>query len=97
MLQVDLQDGFDGDEVVVKVDGKVGFHEQEVSTLTVIGRAATFTVDTAASSVDVEIDLPGRQLGDRFRVDVTSTPHLGISVIGGQLTYRVSSEAFGYM
>src|SRR2546421_5858226 len=97
MLQVDLQDGFDGDEVTVKVDGHVAFHDQQVSTLTVIGRAATFTVDTGASGVDVDVELPGRQLRDSFRVDVTATPHLGISVSGGQLSHRVSSEAFGYM
>src|SRR4051812_42662624 len=97
MLHVDLQDGFDSDEVIVTVDGRVGFHEKEVSTLTVIGRAATFTVDTTSSTADVDVELPGRQLRDRFEVDVTTTPHLGVSVIGGQLTHRVSSEAFGYM
>jgi hypothetical protein len=97
MLRVDLQDGFDGDEVIVKVDGQVAYHEQDVSTLTVIGRAATFTVDEAAPDVDVEVELPERQLRDSFRVDVTATPHLGVSVIGGQLTHRLSTEAFGYM
>ena len=97
MLHVDLQDGFDGDEVVVTVDGRVGFHDQQVSTLTVIGRAAAFTVDTSSTTAAVDVELPGRQLRDSFQVDVTTTPHLGVSVIGGQLTHRVSSEAFGYM
>jgi len=97
VLTVDLQDGFEGDEVIVRVDGKPVYHEPQVSTLTMIGRATGFTAETSQSPVDVEVDLPKRQLTDRFSVDVTATPHVGISVSGDQLTHRLSSEAFGYM
>ena len=95
-LRVDLQDGFDGDEVVVRVAGKEVYRDDDVRTLTVIGRAATFTADVPAGTVAVDIELPRRGLEHRVVLDAAETPNLGVSVSGTMLKHRVASEPFGY-
>lgn len=95
-IRVDLQDGFDGDEVVVRVAGREVYRDEDVRTLTVIGRAATFTADVPAGKVAVDIELPRRGLEHRVVLDAAETPNLGVSATGAMLTHRVASEPFGY-
>jgi hypothetical protein len=94
-LHVDLQEGFDGDEVAVTVDGSTVFHERDVRTLTVIGRAASFTTVVAHAAL-VAVALPRRRLAAEFSVDVDETPYVGVSLRDTRIEYRLSPDPFGY-
>lgn len=95
-LCVDLQDGFDGDDVVVRVAGREVYRNPDVHTLTVISRADSFTANVPAGSVTVEVEVPSRHLQHQVVLDSARTPYLGVSLSGSTLTHRVASEPFGY-
>jgi len=95
-LHVALQDGFDGDTVVVRVDGRTVYRRVGVRTLTQISRADAFDVEIDGP-VSVEISLPDRALSTV--VSVPERPegaYLGVSVLHDALVHRLSAEPFGY-
>ena len=94
-LCIDLQDGFDGDAVVVSVAGKEVYRNPDVRTLTVIGRADSFTAEVPAGPVTLDVEVPSRHLQHQFGLDVDRTTYLGISISGTTVTYRVADVPFG--
>lgn len=98
MLHTALQEGFSGDEVVVRIDGREVFHRSGVKTRTQIGRAATHEENVPAGAVAVEISLPARKLGLRLPLQLTQDTYLGVSLTPeGQIAHVLSHEPFGYV
>jgi hypothetical protein len=96
-LHIDLQDGFENDEVIVRVDGREVFHKDGVSTDIRISRADGLETPTAKPEVTVEIELPKRKLKASQRLKVSDSGYLGASRDGNSLRLRTSKEAFLYM
>ena len=95
-LRIALQDGFDGDTVVVKVNGKEVFKQQHIKTKRQIGKAASFEVEVEGGSAKVEVSLPLKNLSEIISVKVSGEAYLGISVVEDKIEHRVSSEPFRY-
>ena len=95
-IRIALQDGFDGDTVVVKVNGKEVFKQENVNTKRQIGKAASFEVEVAEGSANVEVSLPLKNLSETIACKVSGEVYLGVSVAEDKIEHRVSSEPFRY-
>ncbi len=94
---MDLQEGFEGDEVAILVNGREAARRDGVRTLTMIGLAESVELAVEASLVEVEVRLPRRGLSARATVDTARHPYLGCSVKGGTLELESRSDPFGYL
>ena len=98
LLHIALQEGFNGDDVVLEVGGREVFRQSGVKTRTQIGLAASHELQVPNGATEVRISLPKRSLNATVSVDVTEDIYLGFSVSPeGKLQHVVSKEPFGYV
>lgn len=95
-IRIALQDGFEGDTVVIKVNGKEVFNQESVKTKRQIGKAAAFEFEVDEGPTSVEVSLPLRNLSETIALKVSGEVYLGISVIENRIEHRVSSDPFRY-
>jgi len=95
-IRIALQDGFEGDTVVVKVNGKEVFKQENIKTKRQIGKAASFEVQIEGGSANVEVSLPLKNLSETIAVKISGEAYLGVSVVEDKIQHRVSSEPFRY-
>lgn len=95
-LRIALQDGFEGDPVVVSVNGKQVFDQENVKTKRQIGNARSFDVKVDEETANVEISLPSRKLSERITVKMDGKVYLGISITRNRIEHKVSAEPFHY-
>lgn len=95
-LRIALQDGFEGDHVVVKVNGKEVFKQESVKTKRQIGKATSFEVEVEEGSATVEVALPLKNLSETLAFKVSGEVYLGVSIAEGKIEHRVSSQPFRY-
>lgn len=92
-LRVDLQEGFDGEPVVIKVDGEE-LYRSTPATRMQTGFADRVEVDVD-HSVELEIELPEHDLRASIHIDPQESPFVGVSLADGQI--RTSFEELGYL
>src|SRR5829696_5946083 len=95
-LNIDFQEGFAGELVVVKLDGREVHRQDKVQTKRAIGYAASQQVQTPPGEHTVEIILPDRDLSTKVKLPAADETHLGFSVEGGKISHIISTESFGY-
>jgi len=95
-LRIDLQDGFDNDDVCIKVNGREVYHHRDVTTKLLLGLADTIETKAEDGSAVVEITVPTRKLSRTDKVDVKGDTYVGACVQRGGLRLLVSSTPFGY-
>ena len=95
-LHIALQDGFEGDTVVVKVNGKEVFNNENVKTKRQIGKAASCDVEVEQGTANVEVSLPLRKVSETIACKVSGEVYLGVSLVEKKIEHRVSSEPFRY-
>lgn len=97
-MEVHLQEGFDAEPVVVRINGRSVFEEDVVTTNLMLGFATTFEVDLAGAPgpLEVAVVLPARDVDERINL-ARPPQQLGLSVQGGRVVARVADEPFGYM
>jgi hypothetical protein len=94
-ISIALQEGFQDDEVIVRVDGREVFHG-DVRTRKQIGLAKRLVTDAAGGRAMVTIELPARGLKAELSVDVARTPHVGCSLEDGELQLTSQADRFRY-
>ena len=96
-LTIDLQNGFEDDTVLIKVNGAEVFRATKVSTRYQIGLARSVKLDAAEARSAIEVILPERALSKSVELDTTTPVYLGISLTPErEITHRVSSGPFLY-
>ncbi len=95
-VRIALQDGFEDDTVVVKVNGKEVFRQENIKTKRQIGKAASFEVEVEEGTANVEVSLPLKNLSETIAVKVSGEAYLGVSVAENKIEHKVSSEPFRY-
>lgn len=98
MLHVALQEGFSDDTVVIRLDGAEVFRKPHVHTRLQIGLADSFETDVPDAPVRLEVFVPSKELAAATEVRSQGTMYVGVSVEpGGGLSFRTSTEPFGYV
>jgi UDP-galactopyranose mutase len=98
-LHIDFQEGFLDDTVVVRVNDEEYF-EQDIRTRLQTGYAGSLEIDVREGRVDVEVNLPSKEISKSIPVvfDESDTVYMGVSVNAqGEISERVSHEPFGYV
>jgi len=90
-VQVDLQDGFQDDEVVVRLEGEEVARLAGVTTNLVISRAASAVIQAPEGPCALEVELPSRGL----RASVSLDAHAAFVMVNateGHLEAAVSPD-----
>lgn len=95
-IRIALQDGFEGDTVVIKVNGKQAFKEENVKTKRQIGKAASFEIEVPEGPTNVEVSLPLKTISETIAFKVAGESYLGVSLVKNRIEHRISSEPFRY-
>lgn len=85
-LHLVLEDGFEGDTVVIRADGRELFREDDVTTRTQISHAGDAQVEVPEGLVTLEVEVPTQGVSDRVEVDAAATPVVGLSLREGRIT-----------
>lgn len=95
-LTVDLQDGFSGDAIKIKVDGQEIYNKQDVNTDYAIGRADSVETQCSEGRVTVAVQIDTKRLSETIALDIQTTLFLGVSIIDDRIAFRTSDEIFPY-
>ena len=95
-LRVDLQEGFAGDDVDIRINGRESLHKEGVTTKRVLGLATSSEIEVPDGPVSVEIEVPTKQLSKTISLEGAESSHLGVSIQDGEIKVIVSSKRFGY-
>jgi hypothetical protein len=85
LINVALQDGFDGDTVLIRVDGAEAYRGEQVTTRTQISHAADMQLDVPDNPFTLEVDVPTRGVHETFQLDPHAHPNVALSVRNGGL------------
>jgi hypothetical protein len=97
-LHVALHDGFEDDEVEVRVDGVARWHHDAVRTRTQISLAETLELEVAGGRHEIVVDVTSRGTSGRLEIDVDEPTWLAASLdLDGTVQFRRSGEPFGYV
>ena len=97
-LHVALQNGFTGDEVVLRLNGREVFRKEGVRTKTQVGLGDLFRVDVPRGPVVLETRLPARRLSDVLEFVLSKPLHIGVNVDPDDgFRYVIQYVPFRYM
>ena len=85
ILGLDFQDGFRGDSIVVRVDGKSVYHEEGITTQLLLGVADSFTTRVRRGAVQIDILVETQDLARSISLEVLGDTYLGVSIVAGEL------------
>jgi hypothetical protein len=84
-LGLDFQDGFRNDSIVVQIEGEEVYRSEDVTTQLLLGLADSFTTQVPRGTIQIEIDVPTRDLTRSISLEVDGETYLGVSILGGML------------
>lgn len=97
-LHIELQEGFQDDTVVVRVDGAEVLRKERVKTRLQTGFAAAAGIEVKPGSVAVEVSLPAAARSAHIDVTVNAALWLGVSLAADRTVhFTVAQAAFGYV
>ena len=85
LINVALQDGFDGDTVLLRVDGAEAYRGEQVTTRTQISHAADMQIDVPDGQFTLEVDVPTSGVRETFELDPHAHPNVALSLRNGTL------------
>lgn len=97
-LQVHLQEGFEGEPVVLRLGGRIVADRPSVSTRPQLGLAEIVRLDVPPGHHVLEVALPARHRSEEIPFDLDRELHLALSLErDGTLRHRSSESTFGYV
>lgn len=79
-LQIELQEGFEDDHVIITVDGRVVFDKSHVRTRRQISLAEIVPLELEQPVVQVEVSLPQRNLSASIQVSLDAPAYLFVNL-----------------
>ena len=97
-LQIDLQEGFEDDHVIITVDDRVVFDKSHVRTRRQISLAEIVSLELEQPAVQVKVSLPQRNLSASIHVPLDAPAHLFANITRDQqqILLQASSEPGRY-
>ncbi|HEX2078905.1 MAG TPA: hypothetical protein VHG08_14380 [Longimicrobium sp.] len=97
-LQIDLQNGFDGEPVTLRVNGREVYRNADVRTNYAVSHADSMRVEVPDGPVDLQVVLEKRGTSARISQTVAGTAFLGIEVEpSGEVVHHWSDGEFEYL
>ena len=96
-LRIELQDGFEADEVICTVGGREVARRPAVRTDLRISRAGAIELDVPDARLTVGLQVPTRGLGTELGLDPREHPYLLLRIVDGRLDARPSGDMPVYM
>jgi hypothetical protein len=96
LLKVDLQDGFSGDLVIIKIGEMKVFRREDVTTKLMLGYAGSLTLEVPEGQVNIDVSVPTRKLSNAISIDTSKPTYLGLSIENGEIRCSLSEEPFAY-
>jgi len=97
MLHVALQEGFDNDDVLIRLNDEPIYESTGVTTDLRIGRADAVEVPLGDGRLRLSVTLPDRDISGSLVVQGTDTIYVGVSVKVDAVEFTVSDQPFGYL
>lgn len=85
LLNVALRDGFDGDTVVLRVDGVIAYSGEDVTTRTQISHAAATQLEVPDGPFTLDVEVPTRGVQEILRLDPRINPNVALSLLDGRI------------
>jgi hypothetical protein len=95
LINVALQDGFDGDTVLIRVDGAEVYRGEQLTTRTQISHAAETQLEVPDGPFTLEVDVPTRGAHESLELDPHAHPNVALSLLDGQIV-AAYPERLGY-
>lgn len=95
-LGLHLQEGFAGEEVVVRVNGEERLRREGVRTRRVLGLAEHVELDVDDGPLSIEVSVPARGLEKRIELEADDEVYVGISLTGDDFRVITRKKPFGY-
>jgi hypothetical protein len=104
LLNIDLQDGFQDDTVIVKANNNEVFREEKVKTDLRISLAKQLKppINVTSGEVELQVTIPTKDLADSYKFIASSDIYIGISVVNPglkneKIQFSISDEPFPYL
>ena len=97
MLHVALQEGFENDNVTIRLNDETIYENANVSTDLRISRADAIEVPLQDGRQRLSVSLPDRGLSGSVVVQGTTAVYVGVSILGNAVEFTVSDRPFGYL
>jgi len=85
VINVALQDGFEDDDVVLRVDGDEAFRAEGVTTRTQISHAGDTQLDVPDRPFTLEVEVPTQDVRTALQLDPHTQPNVALSLIDGEI------------
>lgn len=97
-LHVALQEGFEEDDVCLRVDGREAAVRQGLKSRHQIGLADSIDVELPEGQHTVEVEITSRKIADTVTVDLAQSTFLAVSISpSGEMQMSTSKEPFRYL
>lgn len=96
-LRIDLQEGFAGDAVAIKLNGKRAFAKKQVSTQLLLGKADSFTTTIPPGPLRIDLEIKTRNLQETITLHAEHNTYIGVSIVENRLIYSLADKPYGYM
>jgi hypothetical protein len=93
LIHVALEDGFDDDTVVLRVDGAEAYREAGVTTRTQISRAADTELEVRDAGAVLEVDVPTRDVRETVELRPPLPPVVALSLRDGSVLVAYPEHA----
>lgn len=95
-LRIDLRDGFSGDAVAIRLDGREVYRREGLTTDLRISRADGLEVEAPEGGAALEVETRGGAA--RLQLDPAATPHVAVDLDpDGRPAVRASAEPFAFL
>jgi hypothetical protein len=85
LIHLALEDGFDGDTVVLRIGDAEVYRGERVTTRTQISRAAEVQLDAPDGAFALEVEVPTQRVHANVLVDPHSQTNVALSLRDGRL------------
>jgi hypothetical protein len=96
LINVALQDGFDRDTVVIRVDGSEAYRGEQVTTRTQISHADDMQLEVPERPFALEVEVPDQGVRESLELDPRVQPNVALSLRDGQIVAKYP-ERLGFM
>ncbi len=97
-LQLDLQEGFDGNTIVILIDGQESWRKKGVQTKYQIGLADSFSTRVPTGTVKITIEQPDMHQTHNISLPLDGPTYVGIvRSEDGCITHKEQIQPFHYL